>query len=181
MKKSTLVSSFKLVFILLLSTSMYAQNFRELDKSPMDVSAFPLKYRNPNKDIKIYYSRPQLKGRPLSQLTPKGKIWRLGANEAAELILYKDMKLGSTSIKAGSYSFYAIPGDKEWTVIVSKDTNVWGAYNYNQANDAARLNIPVTKASESLEAFSIAFTKANNGINMHLGWDTTRVVVPFTK
>ncbi|GAA3616043.1 DUF2911 domain-containing protein [Flavivirga amylovorans] len=181
MKKSTCITTIAFAFIMLLSTNVDAQKFSKLDKSPMDAAAFPTSYKNTNKLIKIVYSRPQLKGRALSELAPNGKVWRLGANEAAELTFYKDMKLGNTPVKAGTYTFYAIPGDKEWTVIISKDLNVWGSYFYKEANDVARLAVPVT-SGEPLEAFSIAFNKADGGvINMHLGWGTTRVAVPFTK
>ena len=180
MKKSTFFTTIAFAFMILLSTNVDAQKFSKLDKSPMDAAAFPASYRDANKLIKIVYSRPQLKGRELGTLAPNGKVWRLGANEAAELTLYTDMKLGNTSVKAGTYTFYVIPGDKEWTAIISKDLNVWGSYSYKEANDVARLSVPVT-SGESVEAFSIAFDEANGGINMHLGWGTTRVAVPFTK
>ena len=112
---------------------------------------------------------------------PKGNVWRTGANEAAELTLYTDMMLGTTKIKAGTYTFYLIPGEEKWTAIVSTDINVWGSYFYNEKNDVARIDVPVSKGEESLEAFSIAFEKSDNGIHMHLGWGTVRVAVPFTK
>ena len=180
MKKSTFFTTIAFAFILLLSTNIEAQKFSKLDKSPMDAAAFPTSYKEVNKLIKIVYSRPQLKGRELNTLAPNGKVWRLGANEAAELTLYTDMTLGNKSVKAGTYTFYVIPGDKEWTAIISKDLNVWGSYYYNEANDVARLSVPVT-SGESVEAFSITFEEADGSIQMHLGWGTTRVAVPFTK
>ena len=91
------------------------------------------------------------------------------------------MKLGDTTIKAGTYSFFTIPGEDEWTAIVNRDVNVWGSYSYNEANDVARLTVPTASGRESLEAFSIAFSESDNGLDMHLGWGTTRVTVPFTK
>ncbi len=181
MKTSTVFSIIAFAFVTLLSTNANAQKFSKLDKSPMDASAYPTSYKDANKLIKIVYSRPQLKGRELAKLAPNDKVWRLGANEAAELTLYKDMKLGDTSVKAGTYTFYAIPGDKAWTAIVSKDLNAWGSYFYKKEHDVARLSVPVTSGTESLEAFSIAFAEGDGGIDMHLGWGTTRVVVPFTK
>lgn len=180
MKKSTFFTTIAFAFIMLLSTNVDAQKFSKLDKSPMDAAAFPTSYKKANKLIKIVYSRPQLKGRALNTLAPNGKVWRLGANEAAELTLYTDMTLGKKSVKAGTYTFYVIPGDKEWTAIISKDLNVWGSYYYNEANDVARLSVPVT-SGEPVEAFSIAFEEANGSIQMHLAWGTTRVAIPFTK
>jgi hypothetical protein len=64
---------------------------------------------------------------------------------------------------------------------VSTDLNVWGSYFYDEKNDVARLTVPVTSAEESVEAFSIVFNEADNGIHMHLGWGNTRVAIPFIK
>lgn len=181
MKKLSFISTIAFAFMMLLSTNVDAQKFAKMDKSPMDAAAFPTDYKNADKLIKIIYSRPQLKDRAVSKLAPNGKVWRTGANEAPELTLFTDMKLGDTTVKAGTYSFYVIPGDNQWTAIISTDRNVWGSYFYDQANDVARLAVPVSNAKESLEAFSIAFEKSDDGVHMHLGWGTTRIAVPFTK
>ena len=181
MKKSNFIASIVFAFLMLVSFNVNAQEFKGLDASPMDAASFPSSYKESDKLVKITYSRPQLKGRSVGKLAPEGKVWRTGANEAAELTLYTDMMLGTTKIKAGTYTFYLIPGEKEWTAIVSTDLNVWGSYFYNEKNDVARIDVPVTKGKENLEAFSIAFEKSDNGIHMHIGWGTIRIAVPFTK
>ncbi|MDB4180754.1 DUF2911 domain-containing protein [Flavobacteriaceae bacterium] len=181
MKKSNFKTSIVFAFLMLVSFNVNAQKFKGLDASPMDVASFPSSYKKSDKLVKITYSRPQLKGRSVGELAPEGKVWRTGANEAAELTLYTDMVLGTTKIKAGTYTFYLIPGEGEWTAIVSTDLNVWGSYFYNEKNDVARIEVPVSKGKEDLEAFSIAFEKSDDGVNMHLGWGTIRVAVPFTK
>lgn len=170
-----------LTLSLSLTDSLYAQKFSDLDKSPMDVASFPTSYRESNKSIKIAYSRPQLKGRTVESLAQPGKVWRTGANEASELTLYTDMKLGDTTVPAGTYSFFTIPGEDEWTAIISSDVNVWGSYSYNEENDVARITVPTQSARESLEAFSIVFSESDKGVDMHLGWGNTRVTFPFTK
>jgi hypothetical protein len=159
--------------------NMDAQKFSDLNKSPMDVASYPSNYRESNKLVKIAYSRPQLKERPLSKLAPNGDVWRTGANEAAEITLYQPMKIGDKVVPAGTYSLFTIPGESTWTVILSSDVNVWGSYSYNEANDIARTTGKVTKAVDELEAFSIVFEEADGGVHMHLGWGTTRVAVPF--
>lgn len=181
MKKFTTISTFIFALLLIASTNMQAQKFKSLDKSPLDIAAYPSDYKDANKLLKVIYSRPQLKERSLSKLAPNGKVWRTGANEAAELVLYTDMKLGDTNISVGTYSLFTIPGDKEWTIILSSDLNVWGSYFYNEANDVARITVPVMTDKESIEAFSIAMLKGENGVDMYLAWDTVRVKVPFTK
>ncbi len=181
MKTTRLITTITFAFLMLLSLNAEAQNFKGLDKSPMDAASYPSDYKASDKLIKIVYSRPQLKGRDVNKLAKPGKVWRLGANEATELHVYKDMKLAGKDVKEGTYTVYAIPGETEWTVIVSTDLNVWGSYFYNEKNDVARVTVPVTKGEESLEAFSIAFEKSDDGVHMHMGWGTIRVAVPFVK
>ena len=181
MKTSRFITAIAFTLFTFFSVNVTAQNFKGLDKSPMDAASFPADYKDSNKLIKVIYSRPQLKGRSLEKLAPKGKVWRTGANEAPEITLYTDLMLGDTKVAAGTYSLFTIPGDSEWTIIINKDLNVWGAYFYKEDNDVARLTVPTTSVKDSLEAFSIAFEKADNGTHMHLGWGTTRVAVPFTK
>ncbi len=176
MKKSML-SVFAFAFIMLASTTMSAQKFPGLDKSPLDLAAYPS--RGADKMIKVFYSRPQLKGRTVgTELAPYGKMWRTGANDATEIILFADMSLGNTIVKAGTYSLFTIPGEKEWTIIISSDTNNWSTSGYKESNEVARTAVPVTKGEESIEAFSIMFDKDGT---MHLGWGNIRVAVPFTK
>lgn len=179
MKKLSIISAVSFAFLMLLSLNVSAQDFPKMDASPMDAAAFPTSYKDANKLIKIIYSRPQLNGRSLGKLAPNGEVWRTGANEAAELTLYTDMMLGDTKVSSGTYTFYVIPGATEWTVIINKDLNVWGSYFYKQANDVARMTVPVKKGEEPIEAFSIVFEKSSNGVHMNLGWGSARVAVPF--
>lgn len=181
MKKRTFLTSIALTLLLFLSSNTFAQDFPDLDKSPMDAATFPGNYKVSDKLIKVVYSRPQLKGRTLSKLAPNDQVWRTGANEAAEITLYSDMMLGNTKVKAGTYSLFTIPGEKEWTVILSSELNVWGAYTYNKANDVARMDVPVQKAKKPIEAFSIVFDDSKTGAVMYMGWEDTVIAVPFTK
>lgn len=181
MKKSTLVATIAFAFTMLLSSNANAQKFPDLDKSPMDIASFPTDYKNSSKIAKVTYSRPQLKGRSLSELAPNGKVWRTGANEATEITFYTDMNLGKSKIKAGTYTLYTIPEKEAYTIIINKDLNVWGAYFYKPENDVARLTVPVTEGKESLEAFSMVFTKSDNGIVLNLGWDKVRIAIPFSE
>jgi hypothetical protein len=181
MKKSNTISTLLFALVMVVGSSVNAQEFRKLDKSPMDIAAFPTSYKEANKQMKVIYSRPQLKGRKLSKLAPNGKVWRTGANEAPELVLYKDFNLNGAQIKAGSYALLTIPGEKKWTVILNSDLNTWGSYYYNEENDVARITVSNTYVSDSLEAFSIALEGEDGNVTLYIGWDTLRVSVPFTK
>ena len=157
------------------SNQAIAQNFKGLDKSPMDIASFPSNYRVSEKVIKIIYSRPQLKGRSLEKLAPLGKKWRTGANEATEVTFYKDVVFGGTAVKAGTYTMYAIPGKTTWTVALSSQLNVWGVYFHKDENDVAKVTIPVKQTEENLDVFSIAI---DEDMTINMGWGTTLISIP---
>jgi hypothetical protein len=178
MKKNLLFSCL-FTFVTLLSIgSAQAQDFKDLDESPHDIVYFRTNKIAPP-SIKVLYGRPMKKGRDLfEEVIPYGQIWRVGANEATEVVFYKDVLFGGTEVKAGTYVLYAIPNEKEWTLILSSKTDVWGTYEYDEKYDVARVQAKVSRA-EFIEAFSIAFKEKGKNINMVLGWDTARVTAPI--
>ncbi|MBU2947325.1 DUF2911 domain-containing protein [Zobellia uliginosa] len=178
MKKVLIIAL--MAFAMTFSTDALAQKFSGLDKSPMDMAAYPTDYKVSAKTARVIYSRPQLKGRSLSELAPAGKVWRTGANEAAEVTFYSDVNFGGKEIKAGTYSIFTIPGQGEWTVVLNNNLNQWGAYSYDEGADVARVSVPSAEDSNSLEEFSIAFKEAGDSFEMVMGWDKTRISVPIT-
>ncbi len=177
MRKSIL-SIVVFVVALVSSDNVFAQDFKDLDKSPMDAATYPASYRVSDKLAKVIYSRPQLKGRDLDKLAPKGKVWRTGANEAVEITFYKDVTFGGKPVKAGTYTLFTIPGDKEWTVILSTAKNVWGSYFYNESEDVVRVIGEVSKGKKTLEAFTMAFDGKDNDAKLYMGWGDLVVSVP---
>lgn len=169
-----------MVIALTFSTEAIAQKFSGLDKSPADIASYPTDYKVSEKLVRVTYSRPQLKGRSISELAPAGKVWRTGANEAPEIIFYKDATVGGKAVAAGTYSLFTIPGNKEWTIILNKNLNQWGAYSYQEDADVVRVPASANNVSESLDAFSIAYKDVDNGTHMVLGWGNTRVSLPIT-
>ena len=165
------------VTILISSLQLTAQEFKSLDKSPMDMAAFPSSYRISDKIVKVIYSRPQLKGRDLAKLAPPEKVWRTGANEAAEITFYKDDVFGGKAVKAGTYSMFVIPSlDGDWTIIINGAKNVWGSYYYKQDQDVVRVSGSVSKTDKNIEAFSMMF---DNEMTLKMGWGKTVVSVPI--
>lgn len=176
MKKTTFITTIAFAFVMLLSTNVNAQKFSDIDKSVADIAYYKAD-RSAPPSIKIIYGRPLKKGREIfGNLVPFGKVWRTGANEATEIKFYKDLKFGDKNVKSGTYSLFTIPGEKKWTIIISSDVDVWGAFSYKESADVVRINVPVTSGDDTLEAFSITFSKGT----MHLGWDTTRIDIPLS-
>jgi len=171
---------YKLVFTILCFISFQgkAQDFKDLDVSPHDIVYFRTNKISPP-IIKVLYGRPQKKGRKIfGELIPYDKIWRVGANEATEIRFYQDIVFGDSKVKAGTYVLYAIPGEKEWTLILNSNLDVWGSYEYESKYDVAKAKAKVSHA-EPVESFSIAFKQKSKHVNMILGWDRTRVTVPL--
>ncbi len=156
-----------------------AQDFSGLDKSPMDMASYPSDYKISDKAVRVIYSRPQLKGRAVADLAPAGKVWRTGANEAAEITFYKGATIGGKKIEAGTYSLFTIPGEGEWTVVLNKNLNQWGSYFYQDSGDVARVRANVSKGNDSLEAFSMTFQEVEGGVHLVMGWGTDRIAVPI--
>ena len=179
------------VLLLLLSFSASAQTngskIPPLDKSPMDMSYYPVNYpilKIQNKVIeplavRVIYGRPQLNGRKVfGGLQEYGEVWRLGANEATEIEFFKDVRINNKKIKKGRYTLYAIPFPDRWTLIVNKDTDVWGSFNYDPLKDVVRMDIPVKK-NELTEDLSIVFEKTSYGADMNMYWDDVTTTLPI--
>ncbi len=163
-----------------------AQDSKGLDKSPMDMTYYPDNFAHDRKPgdqplVRVTYSRPQKNEREIfGKLVPFGEVWRVGANEAVEIKFYKDLEFGGKKVKAGYYSLFAIPGEKEWTIILNSDLDYWGAYSYNNKMDILRVNVPVTQVDSAVENFTIKFEdKGEKQSIMKLAWDKTVVIVPI--
>ena len=165
-------------------TTASAQKMTALDKSPLDMAYFPARapFRAFEKDeekkaglapvARIIYSRPQLNGRPLSELIKTGEVYRLGANESTELDVMSAIKIGGETIEPGRYTLYSYSANEgEATLIVNSDLDGWGAYSYNKDNDVVRIEGKVTKGEESVEALTIMFTENS----LVMAWGKSRV------
>jgi len=93
-------------------------------------------------DITISYSRPGVKGRTIwGGLVPYDKVWRAGADEATKFTFGKNVIIEGKKLNAGSYGFFIIPAKNEWTLIFNKVADQWGAFEYNESEDALRIKV----------------------------------------
>lgn len=127
--------------------------------------------------VTVDYSRPSTKGRKIfGELVPYGQIWRTGANSATQLNFSTEVKIGGQTVPAGTYALYAIPGKSEWTMILSKKTELWGAIGYDQADDQLRFNAEASKTKRHYESFEIGFNEiTDSSTEISLSWEKTRV------
>ncbi len=91
-------------------------------------------------------------------LVPYGKVWRTGANDPTKIKFSDAVKIEGKDVPAGEYAFYTIPNEDEWTVILSKNTKLWGAYGYKPDSDALRVTIKPTTLADPVELSRLAST-----------------------
>lgn len=132
--------------------------------------------------IEVSYSRPGVKGRNIfGDLVPYNKVWRTGANSATTITFGDDVMINGTKISAGKYGLLTIPGENEWTVIFTKQTDVTSPAAYKQDQDVLRVSAKPFQLPFSIENFTISFNNiTGNSCNLELMWDSVYVQVPVT-
>jgi hypothetical protein len=133
------------------------------------------------KKIRVDYYAPSMHGRKImGELVPFGEVWCPGANVATGITTEADLRINDIKLPKGSYSLWAIPGEKDWTLIINKQT---GQYHldYDSSADFARTKMNVKKLDSPVETLRIDLRAAeDNRGTLALVWETTEASVPFT-
>jgi hypothetical protein len=132
--------------------------------------------------VEVSYSRPAVKGRTImGDLVPYGKVWRTGANGATTITFGEDISFEGRPVKAGKYGLLTIPGENEWTVILTKSLDVTSPAAYKPENDVVQVKVKAEKMPFSVENFMILFEDVKAAsMNMELIWDKIAVPVKIT-
>src|SRR5438128_1723787 len=114
----------KFVAFLLAATILHSAAFSQNElKVPAPSPSATLKQNFGLSFVEVSYSRPGVKGRKIfGDLVPYDKVWRTGANSATTITFGDDVSIGGKKIPAGKYGLLTIPGQQEWTIIISKST-----------------------------------------------------------
>lgn len=127
--------------------------------------------------ITVAYSRPGVKDRTIfGELVPYDKMWRTGANKATRISFTSDVKINGSDVAAGDYSVFTIPGKDEWTIILNKETELWGTGGYDKAEDALRFTVKPQATKEKFETLTIEFANIKSDqTTLWLAWENTEV------
>jgi hypothetical protein len=161
-------------FVLFTSSTEAQNSKKELRISPMAEVMQTVGFT----DVRIVYSRPGVKGRTIwGKLVPYDAVWRAGANEATKITFSTDVTIEGKKLKKGSYSFFAITGKNEWTLIFNKVADQWGAFEYNESEDALRVKVKTEKAVWQ-EWLSYTINKVSDtSAIIRLEWE--KIKIPF--
>ncbi|MGB1146031.1 MAG: DUF2911 domain-containing protein, partial [Schleiferiaceae bacterium] len=129
-------------------------------------------------DFSITYSRPATRGRAIfGDLVPYNEVWRTGANACVKFNASTDFTFNGNAVSAGEYALFTIPGENEWTIILSTQTNLWGNTGYTQESDVLRTTVPATTGDFD-ESFTMGFKSlSTTGGDLVLEWANTEVSV----
>ena len=162
-----------------------------LDKSPLQFSYYPADAawrnylsgdaRTKRPKIKVTYSSPAVNGRTVfGDLVPYGKDWRVGANEATEVIFYNDVEINGKTVGRGIYTMFAEVNEKSWNISFSTEKGLWGAENRDKSKDVARVEVPTVTTNSLRENLAIGFREIDDlSAHMVISWDGTTVNVPI--
>jgi hypothetical protein len=129
--------------------------------------------------ITLTYSRPNVKGRRIfGYVEPYDKVWRTGANSATVIKFSDDVIIEGHAVAAGEYGLFSLPGESQWTIILSKKPQQWGAYSYNEADDFLRFTVKPVKLQQPVETFALQFENMypTSG-ELHLLWENTALSI----
>jgi len=150
--------------------------------------------------IDISYGRPLKRGRDLwgagptygQDLLVDAPIWRAGANVTTQLTSEIPLIISGHRLAPGKkYTVFVDVKEGHWTFVLStltaqahydpkNKTEVWGAYNYDPAQDILRAPMTLETLPHAFEELSWQFIDMTKfGGSIALVWDNVIASVPF--
>lgn len=131
--------------------------------------------------VSIDYGRPAVKGRKIfGELVPYGKVWRAGANSNTKITFGQPVLFGGKEVSGNSFGLHIIPQEKEWKIVLNKDSNAWGSYSYDEKLNVVEVSVPTEKLASKKEYFEMTLDVVDeNTLTLVISWDFTKVQVPI--
>lgn len=125
----------------------------------------------------LTYNRPNMNGRKIfGDLVPFGEVWRTGANNIPVLNTETSLIIAGYELAPGSYGIFTIPQENEWTVIISSNSQQWGAYSYKQEDDLFRFNVTPEYLNDPVETFTMGFADVTpSSAALTIAWENTAI------
>lgn len=131
--------------------------------------------------ITIDYYAPSMHGRKvMGNLVPYDEVWCTGANWATKITTQADLDINGLKLPKGSYSIWTLPNEKQWMLIVNKQTGQFHL-NYDETQDFARVKMNLKSTQAPVETFKIDLQSlGGNKGTLSLLWENTDAWVPIT-
>lgn len=113
----------------------------------------------------------------IASQVPFGKVWAPGGKPMT-LFANTPVTVGSHNLGVGAYTMFVIPSSKQWTLIVSKSTDMTGAYD--EKNDLVRVPMDSGELPSPVTDLAVAFEHVAPGqCNLRLDLDKFGHFAPF--
>jgi hypothetical protein len=131
--------------------------------------------------ITIDYYAPSMRGRKvMGGLVPYDEVWCTGANWATKITTEADLDINGLKLPKGSYSIWTLPNEKQWLLIINKQTGQFHL-NYDESQDFARVKMNLKTTPSPVETFKISVeSSGSNKGTLSLLWENTDAWVPIT-
>ena len=166
------------LLVLLIATAIMNPIMAQSIKMPAPSPSQTIKQDFALSEITLSYSRPAVKDRKeMGDLVPfNNEVWRTGANQPTKITFGEDVTIAGNAVPKGEYALYTIPAKDEWTIILSKNTSLWGAFGYKQSDDLVRFKAKSTTLPFNVESFTILFANVKpQTLDVQLLWEKTSV------
>ncbi|RCH56586.1 DUF2911 domain-containing protein [Mucilaginibacter hurinus] len=171
MKKAFQLKSLSFMILALLISGVASA---QTDPKPLASPRDSVTAKAGSATITINYGSPSVKGRKIwGSLVPYSQVWRSGANMATTFTTDKDITVEGKKLAAGTYSFFTIPTEGDWTIIFNKIAVQPGSYKYDVAQDALRATVKPVKSAEKHER--LVYKINTDGFT--LNWDDVTIPV----
>jgi len=98
--------------------------------------------------------------KPLAGQVPFGKPWGPGGKPMT-LFINTPVQVGPRMLPIGAYTMFLLPSSKQWTLIVSKATDMSAAYN--EQDDLVRVTMDSGELPNPETSLSVAFEHVSAG------------------
>jgi hypothetical protein len=123
---------------------------------------------------------------------PYGEVWCTGANWATKITTEADLDINGLKLPKGSYSIWTLPNEKQWLLIINKQTGQFHL-DYDESQDFARVKMNLKTLPSPVETFKIELVSAGdtsgtppigtsptNKGTLSVLWENTDAWVPIT-
>ena len=126
--------------------------------------------------IEVEYERPSARKRLIfGGVVPWDEVWRTGAGNCTKIRFDKDVRIGGQKVPAGNYSIFTIPNPKEWTIIINRDTTLYGSYDYDFKKDIARFVVVPMESNRFYETLNFDIELNQHNAKMYISWANTQI------
>ena len=168
----TICSVFLIGVLLIPMNYIFAQNFETPRPSPNATVSQTVGVTH----VSIDYSSPGVKGRKIwGELVPYNEVWRTGANEVTSITFDDPVRINGNELPAGTYGIHTIPGESEWKIIFSKDTEVDDGSQFDETKEILRIKTTPEEAPFT-ERMNFTFSNTTSTYSeVNLTWETLKV------